>query len=99
MNRSLLEKSARTPGTRAVWALVLGLVPLTAAFIPRAYVATVGEARLSRRVVAGAGPDTPWVEAQAAGLARAPTRATTSDVLALINYLVACGLLPEAPLL
>jgi hypothetical protein len=33
--------------------LVLGLVPLTAAFIPHAYVATVGEAPLSRRVVAG----------------------------------------------
>jgi hypothetical protein len=54
MNRSLLERVLQgLPGPPAVWAVVLGLVPLTAALLPDAYVATVGEGPLSKRVVAG----------------------------------------------
>ena len=53
-SRSLLERvPQRLPGPRTVWAVVLGLVPLAAAFIPHAYVDTVGEASLGKRVVAG----------------------------------------------
>jgi hypothetical protein len=53
-SRSLLERGLqRLPGPRAVWAVILGLVPLAAAFIPNAFVATVGAAPLSTRLIAG----------------------------------------------
>ena len=44
----------RLPGSRPLWAVLIGAVPVAAAFAPHAYVATVGEATLGRRLIAGA---------------------------------------------
>ena len=44
----------RAPGPRALWIVLYSLIPLVAAFLPHAYVATVGSASTGTRVVAGA---------------------------------------------
>jgi hypothetical protein len=44
----------RLPGPTLLWATVIALVPVAAAFLPSSYIATVGEASLERRFLAGA---------------------------------------------
>lgn len=43
----------RAPGPRALWIVLYSLVPLAAAFLPHAFVATVGPEPLGTRVVTG----------------------------------------------
>jgi hypothetical protein len=44
----------RLPGPRLLWGILCSLVPIVAAFLPRSYIATVGQASLERRILAGA---------------------------------------------
>jgi hypothetical protein len=44
----------RLPGPRLPWATLIALVPLAAALLPNSYIATVDEASLPRRILAGA---------------------------------------------
>lgn len=50
----LLRLMERLPGPRLLWAALITLVPVAAAFLPTSYIATVGEASLGRRILAGA---------------------------------------------
>ncbi len=50
----LVRLLSRPPGSRLVWALLWGAVPMLGAFLPHAYIATVGRGSLERSVVVGA---------------------------------------------
>jgi hypothetical protein len=55
MSRSFIQRVIdRLPGSKFVWGTVIALVPVAAASLPDAYIATVGEDSLAGRVLAGA---------------------------------------------
>lgn len=55
MTPSFLQRLMRRfPGPKVLWGLLIASVPVAAAWLPSSYIATVGDASLERRLLAGA---------------------------------------------